>query len=520
MTGTGAPGGNRSLLTNLLNTIDQVLHDEGEKLAERLPVVKSTLRALERVTVVGEALGWKGRPIVRLLLRTLIDILEHPGAPAAAGAGNPKRAPRLGRTPPVPVRVGWDDALRWDQGLERLSGTANPSGVETLSDPAPEAEVYWSMLLVSTAAYQARMRVDQIQVIPSLRGHVSTPCVEESCHVRRTFQNGAAGRDAGFECHPRRCSGGDRGGHRAVASPSGAERSRRHGGFWLCRFCVPRPMVRSWSLDSPRHGTQPGGRGACHRGLRTGGPSGPRRNGAHRGHRGLRLGGPSATRATAPIGATGVHVPADGSDLAHTGQAGDTGAFDLAIPSRPVATRPTTQGGSDLGASRYGRYLLKRSHAKGGMGEIWLAEDPVIGRSVAAESDAGPAAGTGPPLRGGSPGHGPARAPGHRAGPRAGRRRPGPAVLRDEVCQRPHSPEGHRGVPCGGSEQKPREVEQLPPAPDLPFPVPDRGLRPQPGSAAPGPEARKRHDRPLRRDALARLGHRQGPGSTGGHDRP
>ena len=32
---------------------------------------------------------------------------------------------------------------------------------------------------------------------------------------------------------------------------------------------------------------------------------------------------------------------------------------------------------------RCGRYDLKRFHAKGGMGEIWLAEDPAIGRSVA-----------------------------------------------------------------------------------------------------------------------------------------
>ena len=38
---------------------------------------------------------------------------------------------------------------------------------------------------------------------------------------------------------------------------------------------------------------------------------------------------------------------------------------------------PATTGG------RCGRYNLKRFHAKGGMGEIWLAEDPAIGRSVA-----------------------------------------------------------------------------------------------------------------------------------------
>ena len=34
-------------------------------------------------------------------------------------------------------------------------------------------------------------------------------------------------------------------------------------------------------------------------------------------------------------------------------------------------------------AERCGRYILKKFHAKGGMGEIWMAEDPVIGRPVA-----------------------------------------------------------------------------------------------------------------------------------------
>jgi tetratricopeptide (TPR) repeat protein len=38
---------------------------------------------------------------------------------------------------------------------------------------------------------------------------------------------------------------------------------------------------------------------------------------------------------------------------------------------------------SDRPQARCGQYILKQFYAKGGMGEVWLAEDPVIGRSVA-----------------------------------------------------------------------------------------------------------------------------------------
>jgi serine/threonine-protein kinase len=43
----------------------------------------------------------------------------------------------------------------------------------------------------------------------------------------------------------------------------------------------------------------------------------------------------------------------------------------------------TTTPNQEKPASPSGRYLLKRFHAKGGVGEIWVAEDPRIGRSVA-----------------------------------------------------------------------------------------------------------------------------------------
>ncbi len=59
---------------------------------------------------------------------------------------------------------------------------------------------------------------------------------------------------------------------------------------------------------------------------------------------------------------------------------GVTGEYD---PNAPVAPPSSQQKAAAPTAGRCGRYDLKRFHAKGGMGEIWLAEDPAIGRSVA-----------------------------------------------------------------------------------------------------------------------------------------
>src|SRR5581483_10894829 len=63
--------------------------------------------------------------------------------------------------------------------------------------------------------------------------------------------------------------------------------------------------------------------------------------------------------------------PAAGGDLG-----GATRAFDEASTGSAPAQE-------EAPPHSCGRYLLKRFHAKGGMGEIWLAEDPDIGRSVA-----------------------------------------------------------------------------------------------------------------------------------------
>jgi tetratricopeptide (TPR) repeat protein len=50
-----------------------------------------------------------------------------------------------------------------------------------------------------------------------------------------------------------------------------------------------------------------------------------------------------------------------------------------AAPAQPARAPAAAAAEAD----RCGRYVLKRFHAKGGMGEIWVAEDPAIGRSVA-----------------------------------------------------------------------------------------------------------------------------------------
>ncbi|MFI5461285.1 MAG: hypothetical protein ACHRXM_38265 [Isosphaerales bacterium] len=108
-------------LENLLNTIDQALRDEGEKLGKRLPLVKSTLRILERATVVGEALGWRGRAAPR------------PGATRrrrieGAGTGPPRRA-----GVPPPLKRSLHDLLLLTAQLESQQAAGPGAARETLA---------------------------------------------------------------------------------------------------------------------------------------------------------------------------------------------------------------------------------------------------------------------------------------------------------------------------------------------------------------------------------------------------
>ncbi len=84
--------------------------------------------------------------------------------------------------------------------------------------------------------------------------------------------------------------------------------------------------------------------------------------------------------ATQPIDPTG------GYELNPQGRPGPTGAFDPTEVGTG-AYDPRHRGGQAAEPvspqQRCGNYVLKRFFAKGGMGEVWLAEDPAIGRSVA-----------------------------------------------------------------------------------------------------------------------------------------
>ncbi|HEX5269150.1 MAG TPA: hypothetical protein VFW33_01620 [Gemmataceae bacterium] len=80
----------------------------------------------------------------------------------------------------------------------------------------------------------------------------------------------------------------------------------------------------------------------------------------------------------AAAGATGAYAPERGpAALAQSTLPPRQGKPTSAAPSqRPLGPPPAP-------VRRCGRYVLKKFHAKGGMGEIWVAEDPDIGRSVA-----------------------------------------------------------------------------------------------------------------------------------------
>jgi tetratricopeptide (TPR) repeat protein len=67
-------------------------------------------------------------------------------------------------------------------------------------------------------------------------------------------------------------------------------------------------------------------------------------------------------------------------EAGHDAHLAETG---YATPFAAAGTEWSPIAATDRPQSRCGHYVLKKFYAKGGMGEVWLAEDPVIGRSVA-----------------------------------------------------------------------------------------------------------------------------------------
>ena len=91
---------------------------------------------------------------------------------------------------------------------------------------------------------------------------------------------------------------------------------------------------------------------------------------------GQRPPGPDGLCGTEAMETTGAFAPG-----AATEAIGATRVYDPTPPTQ-ADPRPGNKAKPVPDGFRCGRYVLKNFHAKGGMGEIWLAEDPEIGRPV------------------------------------------------------------------------------------------------------------------------------------------
>ena len=361
--------------------------DEGE--SSRLPALQSVLLIVKRLlSRSSEVLGALGRKSPAAVLRQIREMLEKLSTPAAAndrGARNDavkdanpgpsQTAPSalLGPAPvsaPAPDSSGIDIVL-WDHGIDGL-----------LQQPVPASP--------PSTARRDRGRSGRLRSWPPAL------CVPSSANGQRP----GPPRQGSLERHPTPSGPGPPFEDACQCLTRESVRVRRSG------RAAPRPSDPALSAPTVAGDTtDPGLATGAYELPSTAGdsPSTVHDTGT------VDPGQSTGVDATGVFDATGpqpTDATADSAlstqnDFAPTGAfdpiEGATGAFDAPNEggngARVASTEFATQDApgvkqrkaadSDGPKARCGNYVLKKFFAKGGMGEVWLAEDPAIGRSVA-----------------------------------------------------------------------------------------------------------------------------------------
>ena len=188
-----------------------------------------------------------------------------------------------------------------------------------------------------------------------------------------------------------------------------------------------------------------------------------------------------------------------GDDMAHLAE--------TLAPGANYEVLGSLSPGEDASSNRYTRTHL---HAKGGMGQVWVARDGSLGRQIALkelrpEQTDNSIDLLAVPLRGED--HRSARASRHRSRLRT-RWRPG-SLLHDAVRQRPHPERGNAVLPQGSPGRNGRLARSGQLAERVSRSVPCRCVCPFAGSYSPRSQRAERDSGRLRRGHRARLGHRE-----------